>query len=65
MIFFIEYTYDKVHPEIPKAYGFFHYVDADNEQEAIKRAREYIGNLLYFRFKEEVKFEIKSVEVLN
>lgn len=65
MIFFIEYTYDKEHPEFPKANRSFHFVETNNEQDAILKAEEYIHQLLYFRFKEPVEFEIKSVEVLN
>lgn len=66
MIYLIEYTYEKEHPDFPKANKSFHFVERDTEQQAIEASKTYIQALLTYRFKEEnIPFEIKSVELVK
>lgn len=60
MIYLIEYTHTK-----QQADHSFHFVKAENREKAILQAKEYITDLLHYRFGTQTEFELVTTEEIK
>ncbi|MFA9489061.1 MULTISPECIES: hypothetical protein [unclassified Mannheimia] len=57
MVYLIEYTYTE-----QQADRSFHFVKSESIEKAILQAKEYIADLLYYRFSNHTEFELVKIE---
>ncbi|MEG9475197.1 hypothetical protein [Mannheimia indoligenes] len=60
MVYLIEYTYTEQHAD-----RSFHFVKAENTEKAILQAKEYITDLLHYRFGDQTEFELVKIEEIK
>lgn len=60
MCYLIQYNY--LGNEAAKS---FHFVEAENSQQALEKAKSYITRLLHIRFEKEISFTIENISEIR